>query len=258
MTGRRDQAACWRVRWATAVARLWVPGTRRLGAVIFLVWSSFVSFSRIFGGVNVLKALLLERHIHAYPDFVIEYQRHALALESWRSRTPPTRAQYYRWVGGHVQNLPRGRHCAVLELMFPGRSVTELFGQASTLAKDVVQQVIDIYLRAWMTQDPELIVTIFTPAATYHERVLHEPIRGVNGIREYWQTKVVKEQANIQARLLSLYLDGATVTAEWEAQFDDTVAGHRKLMREVAILEFVGDKIASLREYWASQSVPSS
>ena len=66
-----------------------------------------------------------------------------------------------------------------------------------SLSKDDVRKVIDTYLRAWMTQDPDLIVTIFTPAATYHERVLGEPIRNETGIREYWQTKVVKGQANI-------------------------------------------------------------
>lgn len=126
-----------------------------------------------------------------------------------------------------------------------------------SLSKDDVRKIIDIYLRAWMTQDPDLIVTIFTADATYHERVLQQPIRNEAGIREYWQTKVVKEQANIQAKLLNLYLDGTTAIAEWEARFDDLVEGHRKLMREVAILEFDGDRIASLREYWASQPVSS-
>lgn len=122
-----------------------------------------------------------------------------------------------------------------------------------SLSKHHVQQVIDTYLRAWTSQDPELILTVFTPTATYHERVLGEPIRDHAGIRQYWQTKVVKEQANIKAELLNLYLDGTTAIAEWEAQFDDLVKGHRKLMREVAILEFDGDRIASLREYWTSQ-----
>jgi ketosteroid isomerase-like protein len=114
---------------------------------------------------------------------------------------------------------------------------------------------IDTYLRAWMDQDPDLIVTIFTADAIYHERVLEEPIRTLAGIKDYWQTKVVKEQANIEARLLNLYLadDGITAIAEWEATFDDLVGGHRERMREVAILEFDGDKIASLREYWASE-----
>ncbi|BBX23204.1 hypothetical protein MTER_26150 [Mycolicibacter terrae] len=120
-----------------------------------------------------------------------------------------------------------------------------------------VRTTIDTYLRAWMRQDPELIVTIFTEDATYHERVLEEPIRTRAGIRDYWQTKVVEGQANIDARLLNLYTatDGTTVIAEWEATFDDRVQGRRKRMREVAILEFDGEQIASLREYWASDVV---
>jgi ketosteroid isomerase-like protein len=122
-----------------------------------------------------------------------------------------------------------------------------------SLSRDDVRTVIDIYLRAWMTQDPDLITTIFTPTATYHERVLEQPIRGEAAIRHYWQTKVVEAQDNIEAELLSLYLDGTTAIAEWEARFDDLTQGYRKLMREVAILEFDGDRIASLREYWASQ-----
>lgn len=124
-----------------------------------------------------------------------------------------------------------------------------------TLTKDDVRAVIDVYIKAWQNQDPDLIVTIFTPTATYHERVLREPIRDESGIREYWQTKVVESQANITCELLALYLDGDTAIAEWEAHFDDVEQGVRKQMREVAILEFEGGKIASLREYWASQSI---
>lgn len=124
---------------------------------------------------------------------------------------------------------------------------------------DQIRATIDTYLQAWMTQDPDLIVTIFTPAATYHERVLEEPIRGIDGIRRYWETKVVAGQANIEAKLLNLYLDaeGLTAIAEWEARFDDVVEGRRKLMREVAILDLADGKIASLREYWASQPLDS-
>jgi len=120
-----------------------------------------------------------------------------------------------------------------------------------------VRATIDTYLRAWMRQDPELIVTIFTEDASYHERVLAEPIRSRAGIRDYWQRKVVDGQGNIEARLLNLYTatDGTTVIAEWEATFDDRVQNVRKRMREVAILEFAGDRIAALREYWASETL---
>jgi hypothetical protein len=51
---------------------------------------------------------------------------------------------------------------------------------------------------------------------------------------------------------LNLYLDGNIAIIEWEAEFEQKVP---KRMREVAILVFEGQFIASLREYWASQQV---
>jgi hypothetical protein len=120
-----------------------------------------------------------------------------------------------------------------------------------------VRDVIDTYIRAWVHQDPDLILTIFTEAATYHERVLGAPIRNREGIRAYWQTKVVESQDRITCELLNLYLDGATAIVEWEAQFDDLLQGVRKRMREVAILVFEGHLISSLREYWASETIAS-
>jgi uncharacterized protein (TIGR02246 family) len=124
------------------------------------------------------------------------------------------------------------------------------------LTKDDVRKVIDTYIKAWETQNPSLIVTIFTHDATYHERVMQDPIPGREAIREYWESKVVGSQANITCRLLSLYLDGNTAIAEWEAEFDDATQGVRKRMREIAVLEFKGYRIASLREYWASENIP--
>jgi hypothetical protein len=124
-----------------------------------------------------------------------------------------------------------------------------------TLTKQDVRDVIAVYIKAWETQDPSLIVTIFTPAATYHERVMSDPIPDREAIRRYWQSKVVEAQANITCRLLNLYLDGDTAIAEWEAEFDDMTQGVRKRMKEIAVLVFEGRRIASLREYWSSQTV---
>jgi ketosteroid isomerase-like protein len=123
------------------------------------------------------------------------------------------------------------------------------------LTKEHVRAVIGTYIKAWETQDPDLIVTIFTEDATYHERVLKDAIPDREAIREYWQTKVVRSQANIRCVLRNLYLDGNTAIAEWEAQFDDVVEGVRKRMLEIAVLTFDGELISSLREYWASEEV---
>lgn len=124
-----------------------------------------------------------------------------------------------------------------------------------TLTKQDVRDVLDVYIRAWETQDPDLIVTIFTEDATYHERVLQAPIPNRDAIWEYWSTKVMQEQANIKCELLNVYLDGDTAIAEWQAEFDDVVQGVRKRMREIAVLDFDGRQIKALREYWSSERV---
>lgn len=126
------------------------------------------------------------------------------------------------------------------------------------LTKQEVRSVLDVYIRAWMGQDSDLITTIFTDNASYHERVLGAPILGREGIKAYWQTKVVESQANIKCELLNLYLDGTTAIAEWEAEFDDMKQNVRKRMREVALIVFDGHLIESLREYWSSEVVQAT
>ena len=76
-----------------------------------------------------------------------------------------------------------------------------------------------------------------------------------DAIRRYWQEKVVQSQANIKCELLNLYLDGATVIAEWQVEFDDLAQNIRKRMREIAVLTFEGTMISSLREYWSSERI---
>jgi uncharacterized protein (TIGR02246 family) len=119
------------------------------------------------------------------------------------------------------------------------------------------REAIAAYIQAWERQEPDLIVTVFTPDATYHERVMGDPMTGREAIRQYWVDKVVKAQANISVELLSLYVDGDTAIAEWLAEFDDVAQGVRKRMKEIAVLEFEGRYIASLREYWASVALSS-
>jgi ketosteroid isomerase-like protein len=120
------------------------------------------------------------------------------------------------------------------------------------LRKETLLAVLEVYKTAWEQQDSELILTIFTEDALYHERVLQEPIRGHAGIAAYWKEKVVQGQGGIRFTLLNTYIDGTTGIAEWEVAFEDVLKQERKYMKEIALLEFSAGKIASLREYWAS------
>jgi|GEM_PF-745134 ketosteroid isomerase-like protein len=123
----------------------------------------------------------------------------------------------------------------------------------------IVTSLIERYAQAWTMQDTDMIVSVFTPDATYHERVLAKPMRGHDEIRNYWNTKVCREQANIQFALRQLYIDTSksTAIAEWEASFDDIPGNCRKHMLEIAVLDIQGEKISGLREYWCSEKLCS-
>lgn len=74
-----------------------------------------------------LKTLLQARHLQSHTDFKAEYEQHTKEMDSKLAGEPPTKAQYYNWLAGKLNGLPRGHHCRVLERMFPGWTAERLF-----------------------------------------------------------------------------------------------------------------------------------
>ena len=123
------------------------------------------------------------------------------------------------------------------------------------MTREHLTKLIEVYGKAWETRDPDLILTIFTPDATYNDP--REPEnRGHEGIRAYWVNKVVGEQKDIHFKLLNVWTDGDTVLAEWDADFIDTKRNLKIEMREVAIFGVRDGKFSSLREYYKSVKTP--
>jgi ketosteroid isomerase-like protein len=118
-----------------------------------------------------------------------------------------------------------------------------------------IRSLVDNYIAAWEEQDPSRLSSVFTDDAVYQERAFDRPYRGMSAIREYWQRKVVEQQADIQVRVLWLTGDQESAVAEWEAEFDDLPQNVRKQIREVALLDLRDGKIAALREYWSSKTL---
>ncbi len=126
------------------------------------------------------------------------------------------------------------------------------------ITKEHVLKVIEKYANAWINQDSNAIIELFSEDATYHEWAFDEPHIGHEGIKKYWEDKVIGEQTEIEFKLLDLYLDNErnAAIAEWEANFYINNSEKKNNMREVAILEFNNQgKIKSLREYWANQDM---
>ena len=123
------------------------------------------------------------------------------------------------------------------------------------VSRKTVENILTVYENAWVNQDPDKILTIFTKDATYHERVLKEPYVGHEQIRKYWQSKVVEEQSSIKFKLLNFYIEGDVVVAEWDITFFNNRKNKKIHMKEVGIFEIVKNKIKSIREYWQAEEL---
>lgn len=125
------------------------------------------------------------------------------------------------------------------------------------MTKDEATALLHTYGEAWVTRDPELIVTIFTEDATYNDPKEPENV-GRDAIRNYWVSKVVGEQKDISFHLRHVWVDGDTVIAEWDAEFTDTKRDLRIKMTEVAIFTAQDGKFSALREYYKTVKTPLS
>lgn len=121
------------------------------------------------------------------------------------------------------------------------------------VSKQRVRELVETYGRAWVEQDPDLVLSVFTPDAVFHEYVLRKPHVGHAAIRKYWVDKVVEEQFDIEFDLLDVFVDGNTAIAEWDVSFESSEEDKRLHLRSVAVMEFEDDLIARQREYWHSE-----
>lgn len=123
------------------------------------------------------------------------------------------------------------------------------------MIQEEARKLIAIYGEAWMERDADKILTVFMPDATYLDPREGTQV-GHDGIRNYWNFKVLNSQKDIHFTLLNVWVDGDTVIAEWNAKFIDTARNLHIDMTEVAIFSVHGDKFSSLREYYSSIKTP--
>jgi ketosteroid isomerase-like protein len=123
------------------------------------------------------------------------------------------------------------------------------------MTKKEATELINIYGKAWETQDIELISTIFTEDATYNDPKESKKI-GLNAIREYWKYKVIGEQNDIKFDLKNVWKEGDIVIAEWKANFKDIKRNLYIDMEEIAVFVIKNNKFSSLREYYKTIKTP--
>ena len=120
------------------------------------------------------------------------------------------------------------------------------------VTKERAEEIMQIYVQAWVERDPELIITIFTEDATYGEG-LRGTYSGHEGIKKYWQEKVVGNQSEIKFKLKDLNVNENIVTATWEATFFDKETNKYIHLDSAGIMEIEDGKIKKWRETWISK-----
>ncbi|HET9436454.1 MAG TPA: nuclear transport factor 2 family protein [Candidatus Limnocylindrales bacterium] len=105
------------------------------------------------------------------------------------------------------------------------------------------------FARAYDTFDGDLVVSLFTPDAEYHEDPFGSPMVGHNAIRAYWLA-AAEEQDQVEFTIERHLVSADTVVAIWHLSYVAREDGGRRRASGVLVLDMRDGKIGRLREWW--------
>ena len=109
---------------------------------------------------------------------------------------------------------------------------------------------LDAYKRAWETRDPEAAADIFTMDATYHETPFEEPVRGREGIRNYW-SDATRYQEGIEFSYEILAITETSGIAHWRSGFTRLTSNSAVELDGIFLVRLDADgKCTEFREWW--------
>jgi Domain of unknown function (DUF5919) len=109
---------------------------------------------------------------------LVEYDRAAKIVDADLVGSAPSRAQLHRWLAGEMKGLPYPHHCRVLEAMFPGWPVDQLFEQSDSKSPGPMPQIEadnshssgDEPSESWPMRDAEA-ATVFATRSEFASRL---------------------------------------------------------------------------------------
>jgi ketosteroid isomerase-like protein len=109
--------------------------------------------------------------------------------------------------------------------------------------------------RAWETFDGDLVVSLFTENAEYHEDPFESPLVGHNAIREYWLNAAATHD-QVEFTVERHWVSGDTILASCHASYVERPSGDRVRMKAFFTLEMENGRIARFREWWHERRIP--
>ena len=105
------------------------------------------------------------------------------------------------------------------------------------------------FARAYETFDGDLVVSLFSDDAEYHEDPFSSPLVGHNAIRAYWLDGAAT-QDQVEFTIERHLVSGDTIVAVWHMSYIVRGDGTTRRASGVLILETRNGKIERLREWW--------
>jgi len=116
-------------------------------------------------------------------------------------------------------------------------------------ASPALARIFETYKRAWETRDADLVLTIFTEDAVYHENPFDRPMTGHPAIRRYWK-RATRNQRKIEFHWSPVCSAGDLHVVDWKASYVLADGSGPAELRGGMIVELRGERIARFREYW--------
>lgn len=113
-----------------------------------------------------------------------------------------------------------------------------------------LKNIMKKYGRAWETQDPDLLLSIFDKNGIYQVTPFEKPIKGYRAIRNYWIKYPKKDQQNTKFKLGPCAVYHGSGYAEWTSKFYQTSSRKSVELRGIIIITLKNQRIKSLHEYW--------
>jgi ketosteroid isomerase-like protein len=105
------------------------------------------------------------------------------------------------------------------------------------------------FARAYETFDGDLVVSLFSADAEYHEDPFSPPIVGHNAIRAYWLASA-ETQDQVEFTIERHLVSGDTIVAIWHLSYLLREDGGRRRASGALVLDTRNGVIERLREWW--------
>ena len=117
------------------------------------------------------------------------------------------------------------------------------------MSEESIKSWLESYGRAWETRDPQAAGELFTADATYQEAPFEEPVRGREGIVEYW-SQATRNMSHVHFTYEIIACIGEVAVAHWSASFNRIKSNTRGELDGIFMLRFEASRCKSLREWW--------